>query len=69
MMHLLKKELSELLTKQMLISLVVSLAVMFSLGFIVSNTMSSEELSGDTIRIIDQDKTEFTVTVAESAVP
>ena len=65
MMHLLKKELSELLTKQLLISLVVSLAIMISLGFIMRNAFDSEELTGDTIRIVDMDKTDFTGKVLE----
>ena len=60
MMHLLKKELSELITKQMLISLVVSLAIMVLLGFVMGKAFDSEELTGDTIRIVDMDKTDFT---------
>ncbi|MBR3631214.1 MAG: hypothetical protein IKN55_12190 [Oscillospiraceae bacterium] len=60
MMHLLKKELSELITRQMVISLVVSLAVLLLLGYVMRNSMNSEEFSGDTIRIVDQDRTDFT---------
>lgn len=65
MMHLLKKELSELLTKQMLISLIVSVAVMFTLGFAMRTAVNTEDLTGDTIRLIDVDRTDFTQKVVE----
>ncbi|MCR4645202.1 MAG: ABC transporter permease [Oscillospiraceae bacterium] len=65
MMHLLKKELSELLTKQMLIGLIVSVAVMFTLGFAMRTAFNVEDLSGDTIRLIDVDRTDFTQKVVD----
>lgn len=60
MMHLLKKELSELLNKQMLIGLAVSFLLMVTIGFITTTTLGSSLADTGTVRIIDSDKTAFT---------
>ena len=60
MMHLLRKELSELINKQMLLSLVMSFIVISMLGSLMTNVMTNEFTDYGTVHIIDQDQTEFT---------
>ncbi len=60
MMHLLRKELSELINKQMLISLVMSFIIIAMLGSLMTNVLTDEFTDYGTVRIIDQDQTEFT---------
>lgn len=60
MSHLLKKELSELFNKQMLISLVVSFFIILMLGVLMTTTLSGEIADTGTVRIIDMDDTDFT---------
>lgn len=57
--NLLKKELRELVNKQMLIGMVVSLVILFSIGNIMGNVMEDAMSSSD-ITICDRDNTEFT---------
>lgn len=66
MKHLLKKELSELLSKQMLIGLAVSFLVMVVIGLAMSMALSSELSSSGTVRIIDSDRTDFTARIVSS---
>ncbi len=60
MRNLLKKELSELLNKQMLLSLVVSFVIILTLGMLMTNAVTGEIKSSGTLHIIDKDKTVFT---------
>ncbi|HAJ96649.1 MAG TPA: hypothetical protein DCO72_02790 [Ruminococcus sp.] len=60
MMHLLRKELSELVTRQMLISLVMSFIIISMLGSLMTNVLTDEFTDYGTVRMIDQDQTEFT---------
>ncbi len=63
MMHLLKKELTELLNKQMLLGLLGTLVLIVMMGFIMTSTVSeSLEISGE-LHIVDNDDTEFTRSV------
>jgi len=65
MMHLLKKELSELLNKQMLLGLLVSFILIVMLGFVMTSTVSGTlEASGE-VHIIDLDQTDFTQQIAD----
>ncbi|MBD5143890.1 MAG: ABC transporter permease [Ruminococcus sp.] len=60
MKNLLKKELSELLNKQMLLGLLVSFILIIMLGFVMTSTVSGTLETGEEIHIIDLDNTEFT---------
>ena len=60
MMHLLRKELSELINKQMLISLVMSFVIISMLGSLMTTVLTDEFTDYGTVRLIDQDQTEFT---------
>ncbi len=63
MMHLLKKELTELINKQMLLGLAGTLVLIVMMGFIMTSTVSeSLEVSGE-LHIVDNDDTEFTRSV------
>lgn len=59
-MHLLRKELSELINKQMLISLVMSFVIISMLGSLMTTVLTDEFTDYGTVRLIDQDQTEFT---------
>lgn len=62
-MHLLKKELSELINKQMILGLIATLALIVLFGGIMTNTVTeSMTVSGD-LHIVDCDDTEFTRSV------
>lgn len=65
MKNLLKKELSELLNKQMLISLVVSFVLILALGMLMTGVVTGEIEASGTLHIIDQDKTAFTQQIME----
>lgn len=65
MMHLLKKELTELINKQMLIGLATSFIIIIFLGIMMTTTITGEINESGTVRIIDKDKTEFTQLIAE----
>ncbi len=60
--NLLKKELSELITVQMLLGLVITLGIFMALGSVMDTTIDEavEKTSNYTIRLIDRDDTEFT---------
>ena len=63
MMHLLKKELSELLNKQMLLGLLVSFILIIMLGTVMTSTVTGTlEASGE-VHIIDLDQTDFTAQI------
>ena len=59
-MHLLRKELSELINKQMLVSLVMSFVIISMLGSLMTTVLTDEFTDYGTVRLIDQDQTEFT---------
>ncbi len=63
MMHLLKKELSELVNKQMLIGLLATFLIIVMLGFVMSSTMTETMGESGTVSIIDLDDTEFTAEI------
>ena len=60
--NLLKKELTELLNKQMLIGLVITFLMLFLIGQITTNVVEKaiNDTSSYTINICDQDDTDFT---------
>ena len=60
MKNLLKKELSELVNKQMLLSLMVSFVVILMLGTLMTTMLTGEVTQSGTVHIIDQDRTAFT---------
>lgn len=66
--NLLKKELSELITVQMLLGLVVTLGIFMALGSVMDTTIDEavEKTSNYTIRLIDRDDTEFTQDMIKS---
>ena len=59
MRNLLRKELSELLNKQMLISLVVSFFIIMMLGTMMTSILGEEMTDSGTVRLIDQDQSSF----------
>ncbi len=65
MMHLLKKELAELLNKQMLLGLMVSFILIVMLGGVMTSTVSETVEENQEIHIIDLDQTEFTQQIFE----
>ncbi|MCR4861081.1 MAG: ABC transporter permease [Ruminococcus sp.] len=66
--NLLKKELSELITVQMLLGLLVSLGIFMALGSVMDTTIDEavEKTTNYTIRLIDRDDTEFTQDMIKS---
>ena len=60
MSHLLKKELSELLNKQMLLGLLVSFILIVMLGFVMTSIVSGTIEESGEVHIIDLDQTDFT---------
>ncbi len=60
MMHLLRKELRELLNKQMLFGVLGTMVLIIMLGVIMTNTMTESLESSGELHIIDYDDTEFT---------
>lgn len=66
--NLFKKELSELINKQMIISLIATMAIFMILGSVMTESISdiSEETKSVTINISDRDKTEFTSNLMKS---
>ncbi len=66
--NLFKKELSELINKQMIISLIATMAIFMILGSVMTESISdiSEETKSVTINISDRDKTEFTGNLMKS---
>ncbi len=60
MMHLLRKELRELLNKQMLLGLLGTMLLIILLGVVMTNTMTESFESSGELHIIDHDDTEWT---------
>lgn len=58
--NLLKKELRELITKQVIVSMVVMLVLLIGLGKVMGTTMDEAMNSGKKIKLCDMDNTEFT---------
>ena len=65
MINLLRKELSELMNRQMLISLIVSFVMIMMIGTLMTNIITGEMEESGTLHIIDQDQTEFTQSIAD----
>ncbi len=65
MLNLLRKELSELMNKQMLISLIVSFFMIVMVGSVMTTLISNEMGESGTLHIIDQDQTPFTQSLRE----
>lgn len=63
--NLLKKELRELVNLQMIIGLVVTVAMLVSVGYIMSNVVEKENAKGGEVNISDLDKTDFTAGLIE----
>lgn len=63
MMHLLKKELSELLNKQMLLGLLVSFILIIMLGTVMTSTVTGTLENSGEVHIIDLDQTDFTAQI------
>ena len=63
MMHLLRKELRELMNKQMLLGLLGTMVLIIMLGVIMTNTMTESLESSGELHVIDYDDTEFTRSV------
>lgn len=66
MMHLLRKELRELLNKQMLLGLLGTMLLIILLGVVMTNTVSDTLESSGELHIVDCDDTEFTRSVIAS---
>lgn len=66
--NLLKKELAELVNKNMLLGLVVTVVIFMMLGGIMKTTINEavDESRNVTINICDRDKTEFTESILEA---
>ena len=65
MIHVLKKELSELYSKQMLLGLAVSFVLIIALGVLMTGVITGEMLGGGVVHIVDNDKTSFTQRIQE----
>ena len=65
MMNLLRKELSELMNKQMLISLIVSVLMIVLVGTLTSTMLTEEMGMSGVVHVIDEDKTAFTQTLMD----
>ncbi|MBR2087151.1 MAG: ABC transporter permease [Oscillospiraceae bacterium] len=65
MLNLLRKELSELMNKQMLISLIVSVVMIILVGGLMMHMITQEMSESGILHIIDQDQTPFTQEVAD----
>ena len=65
MLNLLRKELSELMNKQMLISLVVSFFMIVMVGVLMMNMITQEMSESGILHVIDLDQTPFTQSVLE----
>ncbi len=63
MIHLLKKELSELINKQMLIGLFATFLIIVMLGFMMTRTITESISESGTVSLIDLDDTEFTAEI------
>ena len=63
--NLLKKELRELITKQVIISMVVMVVLLVSLGQVLGQSMDKALNSGNEIKLCDMDNTEFTQSLIE----
>ena len=63
MMNLLRKELSELMNRQTVLSLIVSFVMIVMIGTMVTSLMSQEVAGGATVHIIDEDNTPLTQSV------
>ncbi len=59
-MHLLRKELSELINKQMLFGLIAMFLVIVMIGMVMTSAVSDSILTGGEISVIDLDRTDFT---------
>ena len=59
-MHLLRKELGELITKQMLLGLAAMFLVIVMIGLVMTSAVSDTILTGGELSIIDLDETAFT---------
>lgn len=66
MMHLLKKELSELMNTQFLLSLLVTFILITAVGLIMTNTLSDSMNTGGEVHLIDNDRTEFTAELVQT---
>lgn len=66
--NLLKKELAELVNKQMALGLVATVAIFMILGGIMKTTINDavDESKNVTINVCDRDKTEFTASILEA---
>ncbi|MGN0622234.1 MAG: ABC transporter permease [Porcipelethomonas sp.] len=64
-LNLLKKELRELINAQMIAGLVITVALLLSVGNIMSNVMDKASSQGGEINISDQDKTDYTSELIE----
>lgn len=65
-LNLLKKELHELITAQMILGLVITMLMLFSVGKIMSNVMDDAVSETGTVNISDMDNTEFTNDIISS---
>ena len=65
MMHLLRKELGELLNKQMILSLVVTFLLIAMIGFVMTNTMNQSLSESGLIHILDRDDSAASAQLAE----
>lgn len=58
--NLLKKELVELINKQMLLGLVITFGILFLVGQVTTEVIEDVQSSVYNVNIIDEDDTEFT---------
>lgn len=60
MMHLLRKELGELINKQMLLGLLATFLILITIGFVMTTTVSETMEHSGELYIVDLDDTDFT---------
>lgn len=66
MIHLLRKELSELINKQMLLGLLAMFIVIVMIGVVMTSSVTESLTASGEISVIDQDDTDFTAKVLEA---
>lgn len=64
--NLLKKELSELINKQMIVGLIVTMAILMLVGNVMKTTISDAVSENYAISLCDRDDTEFTQSLIET---
>ena len=64
MMQLLRKDLGELINKQMLLGLLATFLILITIGFVMTTTVSETMEHSGELYLVDLDDTDFTAQLA-----